>query len=165
MFHLTKSAEQVTVLKASNSIIDNMSSLDHDFVAQFNEKLKDIRDICSGKTESVMDMDDTTLEEKEAIDENQVWNMFEDIKRQVIKLDITGGSLMDIGNSLKDINDTKNVRRWFEGSFYICKKCNKKEYGDTMFRCHLKKKHQLILMRKNTSQTERTSVNTTVKIF
>ena len=29
----------------------------------------------------------------------------------------------------------------------------------------LKKKHQLILMRKNTSQTERTSVNTTVKIF
>ena len=72
-----------------------MSSLDQDFVAQFNEKLKDIRDICSGKTESVMDMD-TTLEERELIDENQIWNMFEEIKRQVIKLDITNGSLLNI---------------------------------------------------------------------
>ena len=119
-----------------------MSSLDQDFVAQFNEKLKDIRDICSGKTESVMHMD-TTLEEREVIDEQQIWNMFEEIKRQVIKLDITNGSLLDIGNPLGDIKDTKNPRRWFEGSYYICKKCNKKEYGDTMFRCHLKKDHQL----------------------
>ena len=111
-------------------------------MAQFNEKLKDIRDICSGKTESVMDMD-TTLEERELIDENQIWNMFEEIKRQVIKLDITNGSLLDLGNSLGDIKDTKNARRWFEGSYYICKKCNKKEYGDIMFRCHIKKEHQL----------------------
>ena len=112
------------------------------FLTLFNEKLNDIRDICSGKNESMMNMD-TTMEEKEVIDENQLWNMFEDIKKQVMKLDIANGALPEIDNYLRDQNNIENDRRWFEGSYYICKRCNTKEYGDTMFRSHLRKEHQL----------------------
>ena len=118
-----------------------MSSTEN-FLTLLNEKLNDIRDICSGKNESMMNMD-TTMEEKEVIDENQLWNMFEDIKKQVIKLDIANGALSEIDNHLRGQKNIENDRRWFEGSYYICKRCNTKEYGDTMFRSHLKKEHRL----------------------
>ena len=119
-----------------------MSVIDQNFMALFNEKLQDIRDICMGEHESLMNMD-TTMEEKDVINENQLWDMFEDIKTHVKKMDISGVALSGVDISLVDSKNTDEDRRWFEGSYYICKICDKKEYGDTMFRTHLKKEHKL----------------------
>ena len=119
-----------------------MSVIDQNFMVLFNEKLQDIRDICMGGHESLMNMD-TTMEEKDVINENQLWDMFEDIKTQVKKMDISGVAHSGVDISLVDSKNTEEDRRWFEGSYYICKICDKKEYGDTMFRTHLKKEHKL----------------------
>ena len=111
------------------------------FMSLFTEKLRDIKDVCEGKTASLMNMD-TTMEDREVIDETQLWDMFENIKKQVLNLGIaSSGVSAEIESSSKDIKDTIIHKRWFQGSYYICKICNRKEYGDTMFKSHLKKEH------------------------
>ena len=72
------------------------------FMSLFTEKLRDIKDVCEGKTASLMNMD-TTMEDREVIDETQLWDMFENIKKQVLNLGIaSSGVSVEIESSLGD---------------------------------------------------------------
>ena len=110
----------------------------------FNEKLQDIKDMAEGKTE-LMNMDAENVEN--LIDEKQLWEMFENIKNKVLSMDLSKNA---IGNGVVDSLDIDESLgddvglRWFEGSFYVCKHCNRKEYGENAFRYHLKKIHNVL---------------------
>ena len=113
---------------------------DKSFIDIFNTKLKDIRDIAEGKTD-IMNMEN---DDQECAGEEQIWNMFETIKKNVMDLDLSKVTLENsIVDSLDDVDEKVSGLRWFEGSYYVCNKCNKREYGDNAFRLHLRRIHNL----------------------
>lgn len=113
---------------------------DKSFIDIFNTKLKDIRDIAEGKTD-IMNMEN---DDQECAGEEQIWNMFETIKKNVMDLDLSKVTLENsIVDSLDDVEEKDGGLRWFEGSYYVCNKCNKREFGDNAFRLHLRKIHNL----------------------
>ena len=127
--------------KEDNSNADELSG--ESFIKIFNTKLQEIKDMAEGKLDSVsvnFDQSETTV-----VEEKQLWEMFENIKSKILNLDLSAETQADnVVDSLGDVEETETKRRWFEGSYYICNKCDQKEYGETAFKVHLKRNHGVV---------------------
>ena len=121
------------------------------FKSIFNRKLKEIREVMENPTVVI---EDDKSEDKE-YSEDHLWQMFEDINNKVANLDLN----IENEDTVVDNDDVEKQERvadnhdqvvdekirWFEGTFYVCKSCSKKVFGETQFKAHLKKDHSIVV--------------------
>merc|ERR1712129_587796 len=110
-------------------------------------------DLAEGKVEPESVTDDNV----EVLDENQIWQMFENMKTKVMNMDISDtmvsknsfekGRMLNSDDSTLGItrgsNGISGDKKWYQGSFYECNSCQHIFYGREHFRNHLIKKHKI----------------------
>merc|ERR1719312_403446 len=127
--------------KEDDSNADELSG--ESFIKIFNTKLKEIKDMAEGKLDSMSVNFDQS--ESVIVEEKQLWDMFENIKSKILNLDLSAETQADnVVDTLGDVEENVSKRRWFEGSYFICQKCDQKEYGETAFKVHLKRTHGVV---------------------
>ena len=112
---------------------------------KLNEKLKQIKDVAEGKIEP---FSYTDADKIELVDDNQIWQMFENIKSKVMNIEVqetpitTNNSFQKLQVQGSDSMNNCAQRKWYHGTFYNCKDCHKTFYGQEYFRKHLSNKHK-----------------------
>jgi len=116
------------------------------FFDLFDDKLKQIKDLAEGKIEPIS-VEDSKVED---IDDNQIWKMFENVKNKVMNMEIqeTISSTKSPGHNydpLKINSDPqeKEMRRWYQGTFYECNECETLSFGESKFKSHLAASHKV----------------------
>ena len=116
------------------------------FFDTFDEKLKQIKDVAEGKIKPLSFTDDDKIEH---VDNNQIWQMFENIKSKVMNIEFPETPVVATKDPREklQIQDSDSInssaeRKWYHGTFYNCKDCWKTFYGEEYFRKHLGSKHK-----------------------
>jgi uncharacterized C2H2 Zn-finger protein len=138
-------AEESDIAKESDAKSENRRS----FFDMFDVKIKQIMDLAEGRIEPVSVEDDTV----EIFDENQIWQMFENVKTKVMNMDISEAiastesceesQISNDDSNFLNSNTMLEEKKWYQGTFYECNLCRNIFLGQANFRSHLKRTHKI----------------------